>query len=334
MANLAAYQKLTRVLSGQPFGNGVDGALTVSSGTTQSLTCKACTGTATSNELTIASGAFTNGDVVLIHQTSGDWTSGVGQWEVNKVASGGGTTTLTLTEALHYSFATGAQVLKIPMYSSVSITDTLSATAWNGTIAGMILFASSGTTTITGTLSAKGLGFRNGVGGVGQNSAGTQGEGEASVGGTNTAANGEGGGGGGGGGAGGAGGGATGNGGNSIGAGAATGGTGIQSVADLTTNFLFGGGGGGGGVDNNPTELAAGDGGDGGGIIFVFAKDFICNSATLVSANGNNGANAARGGGGGGAGGGCVLLQVATATIGTTKIKAEYGGGEIGRAHV
>src|SRR3990167_845309 len=101
MATLNSWQKLTRVLGSSPFGDGRDGALTISGNTTQSLTVKSCSGSSGGTTLTLASAGFTNADVVIIHQSRG---TGVGQWEVNSIASGGGTATLTVSQALQYTY--------------------------------------------------------------------------------------------------------------------------------------------------------------------------------------------------------------------------------------
>ena len=82
-------------------GNGSDGALTISSNTTFSANNESCSGTGGATTLTTSSTGFADGDLVLIHQSRG---TGVGQWELSKVASGGGTSTLTLDENLIYTY--------------------------------------------------------------------------------------------------------------------------------------------------------------------------------------------------------------------------------------
>lgn len=256
MAVLNDWQKLDRVLNGQPFGNGVDGAY--SSATIPTLTKDSCSGTATSTTLTTTGSTFANGDVLLIHQTRG---TNCGVWEINRVSSGGGTTSLTLQIALNYTYtdsgASQAQAVKVPQYTDCTVqSGTWTVPTWDGNVGGVAPFAIKGTLTVTGTISAmgnnasgrtpgSGTGYSGGIGGGGSSDPGTQGEGEVGAGAQSTAANGEGGGGGaspaGWGGAGGAG--ST----NAAGNGGTTGGTGFQTVSDLTTHFVFGGGAGGGG---------------------------------------------------------------------------------------
>lgn len=84
MSALNAWQRIDRVVSGKPFGNGSDGAL--SSATIPTMSAKSCSGTATSTTLTADTDAspFSVGDILLLHQTRG---TGAGQWEINKVDS-------------------------------------------------------------------------------------------------------------------------------------------------------------------------------------------------------------------------------------------------------
>jgi hypothetical protein len=330
MAVLNNWQKISRVLPGQPFGNAVDGDLTISSDTTQSLTVKSCSGEAASTSLTIAAGAFTNGDVVLIHQSRG---TDVGQWEINRVTSGGGSTTLTLQSALQYTYtdsgASQAQVMKIPMYNTVTVDsgDTWSATAWGGDTGGILTFAAKNLT-ITGSISASIKGFRYGDGFEVWDGYGYQGEGHTTT--TQTQSRSYSGSGGGGGrnasGAGGSYGDA--NGGYGAMNDAQSGSGSIGGVADLT-NLYFGGGGGGGtnyGITIKPR------GGRGGGAIVIFAKEIVI-SGTITS-NGEQGVTAddpswSRAGGGGA--GGPILIQTQKATLGSNKITAIKGAGGDGQ---
>ena len=81
MANLNSWQRITRVIPGRPFGNGSDGTYT--SGTIPTLTVRSCSGAISSSTITLTSAGFTDGDVVLIHQTRG---TGAGQWEINRIS--------------------------------------------------------------------------------------------------------------------------------------------------------------------------------------------------------------------------------------------------------
>ena len=337
MAALNSFQKITRVLPGMPFGSGADGALTISSNTTQSLTIKSCSGSSGSTTLTIASGDFTNGDVVIIHQTRG---TGAGQWEVNRVSSGGGTTSLTLQVALNYTYtdsgASQAQVFKLPMYTTVVVngSTTWSATDWDANINGFLAFAVNVSATITGNLSSQGKGFVAGAA-VASGVAGNQGESTTGAGSASTSANGMAGGGGnyatnnqrqGGGGGGyataGTTGGTLGGGSPTPGAGGGTGG-----AADLTT-LIFGGSGGSGSGESGTD--GGGAGGDSGGGIFIFAKDITITGT--INGKGSDGPAATGSGAGGGGAGGSILLEVGSATLGSNLMTATGGAGGDGNS--
>jgi hypothetical protein len=333
MANLNSWQKITRVLPGLPFGDGIDGDYNSSSIPT--MTYRSCSGSSGSTTLTLGSAGFSNGDLILIHQTRG---TGAGQWEINKIVSGGGTTSLTLQTALQYTYtdsgASQSQVVKIPRYNNVTCpSGTWTVPSWNGDTGGILVLAAKGTVTITGTINATGVGFQAGAQVSGADVGGQQGEGTSGGGGgTSSSANGNGGGGGGTGSGldGGAGGGGGGNGTSgqnggagqqpSGGAGGATAGS-----SDLTV-AVFGGGGGSGSAGRNGSNIGYA-GGPGGGAIFIFAKTInITNSITI---NGTNGANATtnNGGGGGGGSGGSFLIACNTATLNSSLVTAVGGTG-------
>lgn len=340
---LNAWQLLTRVLPGQPFGDGADGAY--SSATIPTMTRDSCSGTATSTTLTTSGSTFANGDILKVIQMRG---TGVGQWEIVKVSSGGGSTSLTLSTALQYTYtdsgASQAQAIKIPRYTSVTVqSGTWDVPSWNQNTGGGLVFACNGTSTVTGNIVANGNSASGGTPGqgdgfyggqethTGDNTDGNQGEGSGGAGTTSNAANGNGGGGGGkdatfaASGSGGGGNGTAGTAGGTTstpGSGGATAGH-----AELTTMVM--GGGGGGGAGSN-TGSAAGSGGAGGGIISIFSKD-ITLSGSLTS-NGGNGANAvsiSNGGGGGGAGG-SILICGYTVALGTDKFSLVGGTGGAG----
>ena len=150
-----------------PFGNGSDEALNISANTTDSPTDSACSGTATNTALTATNGSFSAGQLIMIHQTREGGT--VGQWELNKIsnyAPGTITTVLPLT----YTYATKAQVLVMKEYNSININSgkTLTVKAWNGTVGGILAYLCSGTTLVTGNISAdggEGSGETRGTGG-------------------------------------------------------------------------------------------------------------------------------------------------------------------------
>lgn len=340
MAILNDWQKLTRVVSGKPFGDGSDGAY--SSATIPTLTKDSCSGAATSTTLTTTGSTFANGDVLLIHQTRG---TGVGQWEINKVASGGGSTSLTLQEALYYTYtdsgASQAQAIKVVQYTDVTVqTGTWTIPAWDGNTGGILVLASNGTFTQTGGMNGDGSassanaggastaaggtgkGFSGGVGRAGTVTTANQGEGTSGAGSQSTTANGSGGGGGnsdggtGGGGGANATNGADGTGGVTVGAGGTASGS-----ADLTT-ITFGGGGGG--AQRNSTSAGEYSGGAGGGaIMIIFAKDIQASGVASF----DGGASAAAFWPGGGGAGGSILLVCQTATLDTNKFTASAGTG-------
>lgn len=314
MAVLNDWQKITRVLPGKPFGDGRDGALTISSDTTQSLTTQSCSGTATQSTLTIASGAFTNGDVVIIHQLRG---TGIGQWEINMISSGGGSTTLTLDQALHYTYtdsgASQAQVFKLPMYTIVVVdsTKTWTGAAWDQNIGGIFSFAAKTSATITGniTVSARGYAGSAHSTDAAKSASAEGGSGNPGTQATGAAQGGDGSGAGGGYGT----------------AGTRNGGAGnpqqpgsAYGSADLTL-FSFGGAGTGA---TTGSGAGAGDGGKSAGSFLIFVKEITITGS--ISTNGQAGGNSSETGGGGGSGGSGLLFCI-SATIGTNLITATGG---------
>jgi hypothetical protein len=326
------------------FGDGSDGALTISADTTEAPIDSACTGTSGAMTLSATNASFAANQVIFIHQTQG---TGAGTWMRNTIASYTAGT-ITLTTALNANYVSGAQVRVLKQYTNVTINTgvTYTAKAWNGSTGGILAFIANGTVTVTGTISANGGngssssgahsgggtggGFRGGDGFIGSPpNTGYQGESSTGIGGQSTAANGMGGGGnydpgspedgsGGGGGH------AT-SGANGIpdGAGAIGGtGGGTGGAADLTT-MLFGGAGGGAGTESG----AGGAGGAGGGAIFITGATLTVSGA--ITANGGSGGSAATGSGGGGAGG-SILLKSQTATLGSALISAVGGSGGVG----
>ena len=327
MANLNAWQKITRVLSGKPFGDGADGAY--SSATIPTMKYKTCSGTATSTTLTADTDAspFEVGDILLLHQTRG---TGVGQWEINLVLSVG-SDQYTLQEALQYTYtdsgASQAQAVVIPRYTDMTVqSGTWTLAAWGGDTGGILPLAANGTTTVTGTMTAKGKGYVKGVGGQALGLDAYCGEGTSGASARQNTANGSGGGGGNNGGGGGGVGSGGGGGHSASGGSGVTGGTGggTSGSADLIT-MTFGGAGGAGG---GGTGGAGKNGGDGGGIIALFAKNIVVTGSAL--GGGNDGVNGVKLNGdyldpGGGGGGGSFLLQCQTATLGATLVTALKG---------
>jgi len=298
--NLAQRQFLTSDTSlwTDRYGDGSDGAGTAGSNvqTTASVAIDA-------TALTAGSGTgFAAGNLIIIHQSRNGGT-GVGNWELNRISSVGGGTDWTLAYATIYAYNTTAQVYLMKQYSSYNGT-LATGTAWAGASGGIAGFFCNGTATITGG-SSNGGGFRGGAGSVSSTS--TQGEGETGAGSAATSANGSGGGG-------------------SLSGTGGTGGTAFQTVAGLTTRFVFGGAGGGGNARGGGNALA---GGAGGGIVIIISKTIdITGSMTTNGANGAANIGGSDGMGGGGAGG-TVLLKGQNITLGSTLITSTGGAASI-----
>lgn len=320
--------------SSSSFGDGSDGALTISSDTTDAPIDSACTATQGTTSISATNVSFATGQKILVHQTRG---SGVGLREERVIASYTAGT-ITTTEPLTNAYVSGAQVIVIKEYTAVTInsTKTLTAKAWNGTVGGVLVFKCSGATTVTGTITATGKGFRKGTGGgLGE---GNQAEGSAGAASTDwtLSANGNGGGGanGGGGnvpGAAGAGGGhalAGTNGQNNLYA-SRDGGTGGSAVGEAALTNLFLGGGGGGGAGNGTDQLGQ-DGGNGGGIIYITSKEIVNSGAITSNGDAGTASSADTAGGGGGGAGGAILLRVQTGSLGSGLITASAGSGGAG----
>ncbi len=338
MAVLNDFQKLTRVLPGQPFGNGSDGAY--SSATIPTIKYKTCSGTATSTTLTADTDAspFVVGDVVGIFQSRG---TGVGQWEINRISTVG-SDQYTLQVALQYTYtdsgASQAQVVKILQYTDVTVqSGTWTLTGRDGDIGGILPLAIKGTMTVTGTVNGKGT---DGTTSVGQPSAGGGYlGGESKQGGSTQAGRGEGinaarnaaaftadgtaaggaysgdgrafGGGGGY-----ATSGETGSDEASLTEGGVGGGT---SGQDDLTNIIFGGAGGGA---SDSFSSTTGSGANSGAIVILFVKNLsISGSATVNGGEGGNGATSKGGSGSGGS----LLIVTQTATLGTNLATAVGG---------
>ena len=339
MANLNSWQRIDRVIAGKPFGDGVDGDY--NSSTIPTMTYRSCSGSASSTTLTLTSAGFSNGDLILIHQTRG---TGAGQWEINKVVGGGGTTSLTLDKALQYTYtdsgASQAQAVKILRYNNVTCpSGTWTVPSWNGDTGGILVLAARWTVTINGVIDGSGAngGVANDPGGGTGGFAGGQGLdatptfdsycGEGTAGGSfqTNSANGNGGGGGrmtGAPGSAGGGGGGNGAAGGNGSANNGVGGTGGSTAgsADLT-NMVFGGAGGGGARESvNNT----GSGGAGGKIIFLIGKTISVGNSFM--ANGGVGGNEPSTSADGGSGaGGSILLVCSSSTLGSSLLTATGG---------
>ena len=351
--NLRSY-KVDVTTKSAYFGDGRDGALTISTNTTEDPIDANCTGTSGEYALTVTNAhasfaSVAQGDKILIMQMRG---TNAGTYQENEVESYSGGV-VTLTNALTFSplhsatesVANKAQVRVLKQHTNVTVNTGITYTAktWGGLKGGIIGWYANGTTTITGTVSAQGKGFRGGAV-SGQNPYDPPGTfaftGEGTLGTTfrvTTATNnGNGGGGGhhdgnsdnigiGGGG-----------GGNAfqgrVGAtGQVDGGLGgfASGSADLSTMTLGGGGGGGAGGGSNPPPEAVGA--EGGGIIAIYSSAHtITGSINCKGDDGNFTAGTVGGGAqsvGGAGAGGSVKLVSDTLVAGTELVTAKGGWG-------
>lgn len=324
--NIRSYKFEILAISGY-FGDGSDGALTISANTTEAPIDSACTGTINTTSLSATNASFATGQQILIHQTRG---TGAGTWMRNKIA-GYTAGTITLDIPLNATYSSGAQVRVLRQYTNVTVDsgDTWTAKAWDGSVGGILAFLANGTVTVAGTITATGKGFRGGAATPAPNYT-YQGEGTSGAGTQSGSANGNGGGGGGarcGGGSGGHGtagqNGEIGNAGSYPGLAGNTAGN-----ADLTTLVFGGGGGGGGSTSTSSVETRGGAGGAGGGIVFAIGTTVTVSGAiTSAGQNGNNAVGSDGAGGGAGAGG-AIFVKAQTATLGSALLTA--AGGAVG----
>lgn len=304
------------------FGNGMDGALTISSNTTETPVDSACTGVAGTNTLSASNAAFLSyiGYPVLIIQTQGP---NAGQYERNTI-NGYTLSTMVLQTNLIGTYTAGAQVRVLPQYTNVTINTgiTYSPKAWNGSTGGILAFLANGNIAVPGIISGNALGYRGGQA-TAFTSPGGQGEGTASAGNTvSSLANGNGGGGGTS--PQGAGGGGNGTAGQTVGG---NGGS-ISGSNDLTTMTF---GGGGGSADDANGGGAGVNGGNGGGIIFLTGVSLtVTGNIFSLGGNGTQPNGGHQHGGSAGGAGGSILLKVQTATLGSGLITANGGTGGIG----
>lgn len=301
------------------FGDGSDGAVTLSG--THAPIDSACTGTAAATSLTATNASFAAGQIILIHQTVG---TGFGNWEINRISSyvAG---TITTVYPLANTYSSGAQVMVMKQYTTVS--GSLTAKAWNGTVGGIMAFLSNSDVTIDGTVTGSSKGFTGGATTNTSGSTGYAGAGPSSDSHPQQrTVNGTAGGGGGinltpdasGGGGGNVTGGATGGGAGGGDAGAAT------SASNLTTANL---GGGGGGSWADPSN---GSGGTGGCFIVIMAKEKITVTGSLPNNGGNGGATGSEETGCGAGAGGCTFLKSKVVILGSNLVTATGGVGGIG----
>lgn len=301
---------------------------------------------------------FAAGDLVMVHQSAGQLVQPlvgtasdvdlseepVGLWEFARVASVGADSIILTAPLVRSYSAPGAQVIRVPEYTYVNITGTITAPAWDGATGGIVAFLTAGNVTLAGDIDVSQRGFRGGakLNGGGERCEGldepapggaNKGEGVSGLYGNTGRGNQASGGGGGvchnSGGAGGGNGGQGGRGGHSWEG--APGGTravgGIPGAAiqyPALSRLVFGGGGGAGHGNDNRASA----GGNGGGIVFLRAHSITGNGR--IRANGQSAAHASGDGndaaGGGGAGGTVHVRVEGEMSCGAIQINGGNGG--------
>lgn len=318
-------------------GDGSDGDLNVTSGTTTiNTTVAKIDASASSGQkiVSVTSGdeaGFSSGDKVLIINNRNATEANAGFQEINEVdTTAAGQITMVnnlantyVGDATDNASGNKAQIIKIPQYDNVTISGgSLTAPAWDGLTGGvLVFFAKSGITHTGGNITMSAKGFYGGG-----NDTGTWGvaQGESTTGkGTNSSSvNQRGGGGGGnvstgGGGGGGYGTAGTAGSGSSVGAGGNA-----HGVASLAQLYM----GSGGGKNSASGTSTGSDGGDGGGIIYFITPRYTkgaSGSLTVAGGAGQGGVNAGCGGGSGGS----ILIRADEITFAGTCTAAGGAGG-------
>jgi len=129
---------------------------------------------------------FTNtlatGDLILIHQAQGadldntltkqDWGTitnynNCGNYEYAEVSSVPNNTTIVLRCGLknNYTASGKVQIIRVPRYNTLTLTNTISPQPWDGTTGGIIVIETLGdlTTSGSGSINSNALGFRGGI---------------------------------------------------------------------------------------------------------------------------------------------------------------------------
>ncbi|UOQ55045.1 T9SS type A sorting domain-containing protein [Hymenobacter cellulosivorans] len=183
--SLALAGALSLALSPRAWAQaGKDGALTVGTANVvlnrySALTADAPAGATT---LTVAStSGLSTGDLVLLIQMQGASVNpantssygaitaynNAGNYELAVVQGVISATSFALGNALSrsYTAAGKAQIVRIPRYTALTVNAGASITgaAWDGATGGVVALEATGTTTISGSIVATGLGFRGGA---------------------------------------------------------------------------------------------------------------------------------------------------------------------------
>lgn len=165
---------------------GKDGAFVATAANTvvNAYTTLTAAGAVGATTITVASAAgITVGDVLMIYQAQGATISttnssaygavtvlgNAGRYEFVSVAAVAGTTitlgTVCDSTPLRFSYNSGAQVVRVPQYSSLTVNAGASIVpnAWNGSTGGVVAAIIDGTATINGSINADARGFRGGI---------------------------------------------------------------------------------------------------------------------------------------------------------------------------
>ena len=156
---------------GADYGNGSGGKLNATSGTTYTDNVRtSVTGTnaaGSSTLVTSSASGFSIGDEVLIITMVDKATSNntVGQHEFTTINSiSGNTLTLASNKAHAYTASSSQkhQVLKVPNYTSVTVSSgaTLTCHSWDGSSGGILAFRANGSVTNSGTITVSEKGYR------------------------------------------------------------------------------------------------------------------------------------------------------------------------------
>lgn len=127
--------------------------------------------------------AIAVGDLIILMQmqdssgisfsNSASYGSGIsataGRYEYATVTAKSGST-LTLAASLTYTYTQNVpsrqtyQIIRVPQYSSATVSGTVTAAAWDGTTGGVVALDTTGTLTFSGNIDVSGQGFRGGAG--------------------------------------------------------------------------------------------------------------------------------------------------------------------------
>jgi uncharacterized repeat protein (TIGR01451 family) len=165
---------------------GKDGAFTATAANTlvNQYTTLGAAAAAGATTITVASAAgITVGDVLMLYQAQGATINNAntnaygavtalgnaGRYEFVSVAAVSGTTitlgTLCDTTPLRFSYSSGAQVVRVPQYTNLTVNAGASIVPnpWNGSTGGVVAAIVDGTATVNGSINANTRGFRGGV---------------------------------------------------------------------------------------------------------------------------------------------------------------------------